>query len=176
MAHKPSQRSEAEKAVDIVRDAGGRIVGRTRLQKIAYLFELAGVGEGFSFTYRNFGPYSDELTEAMQNASLLGLLDEEEKPSSWDGYYSVFTTTSGKSKADASKVRAKIAEQVIEADAVELELAATAAYLATKNFEDPWSETALRKPIKATRTRLENAKQLYQALRQVQTPKRLPSI
>ncbi|ODR94056.1 hypothetical protein AUC70_10800 [Methyloceanibacter stevinii] len=175
MPQKLSQKSEAEKAVDIVRDAGGKIVGRTRLQKIAYVFELAGVGEGFSFTYHNFGPYSDELTDAMQDASLLGLIDEKEKPSSWDGYYSVFTST-GKSKASATKVRAKIAEQIVDADAVELELAATAAYLATKNFADPWSETTVRKPIKATPKRLANAKQLYQALRQIHTPKRLPSI
>ncbi len=41
---------------EIVRDVGGRIVGRTRLQKIAYLLELAGFGVGFRFEYRHFGP------------------------------------------------------------------------------------------------------------------------
>jgi hypothetical protein len=68
------------------------------------------------------------------------------------------------------------AKQLIEADAVELELAATAAYLATERFADPWLETASRKPIKATPERLENAKRLYQTLRQIPTPKRLPPI
>jgi uncharacterized protein YwgA len=175
MSRTPSQKSEAEKAADIVRDAGGKIVGRTRMQKIAYLFELTGVGEGFLFAYRNFGPYSDELTIAIQNANSLGLVDEEEKPSSWDGYYSVFTA-SGRSKATDSKVRAKIARHVLEADAVELELAATAAYFGAKGVADPWSETALRKPIKAAGGRLVNAQRLYQTLRQIQTPKRLPAI
>jgi uncharacterized protein YwgA len=157
MSHKPSRKSEAEKAADIVRDAGGKIIGRTRMQKIAYLFELAGVGEGFSFAYRNFGPYSDELTGAMQSASALGLVEEDEKPSSWDGYYSIFVAA-GPSRAAASPLRAKIARQVVEADAIELELAATAAYLANKGIKDPWTETGLRKPIKAARGRLKKAR------------------
>ena len=42
-----SQKQAWDKAAAIVRDAGGRIVGRTKLQKIAYLLELSGLGEGF---------------------------------------------------------------------------------------------------------------------------------
>ena len=38
-------------AAEIVRDGGGRIVGRTRLQKVAYLLELAGFGGGFRFLF-----------------------------------------------------------------------------------------------------------------------------
>ena len=36
---------DATKAAAIVRDAGGEIVGRTELQKIAYLLNVTGLGE-----------------------------------------------------------------------------------------------------------------------------------
>ena len=54
------RKRDTEKVADIVRDAGGKIVGRTRLQKIGYLLELSGLGEGFSFDYRHYGPFSEE--------------------------------------------------------------------------------------------------------------------
>jgi hypothetical protein len=38
---------------------------------------------------------------------------------------------------------------MVNADAVELELAATAAFLAYERFPDPWGETARRKPEKS---------------------------
>jgi hypothetical protein len=39
----PTHMRDWQKAAEIVRDAGGRIVGRTKLQKIAYLLELSGL-------------------------------------------------------------------------------------------------------------------------------------
>lgn len=65
---------------------------------------------------------------------------------------------------------------MVNADAVELELAATAAFLAYERFPDPWAETARRKPEKAESGRLERARQLYERLRQIQTPQQLPAI
>ena len=58
-----------EKAAALVRDAGGKLVGRTRLQKVAYLTQLAGFARDFPFEYRHYGPYSEELAEAMEIAS-----------------------------------------------------------------------------------------------------------
>ncbi len=69
---------------EIVRDVGGRIVGRTRLQKVAYLLELAGFGVGFHFEYRHFGPYCEELAEGMRAAQAFGLIEEEERPTEWE--------------------------------------------------------------------------------------------
>ena len=71
--------------IQIVRDAGGKVVGRTRLQKIACLLELAGLGSGFSFSYKHYGPFSDELASAARFASVFSNLKEEEKPTSWGG-------------------------------------------------------------------------------------------
>ena len=69
---------EAERVSRIVQDAGGRLVGRTRLQKISYLLEVMGYGDGFSFAYKHYGPYSDQLTSAAKAATTLNLLSEEE--------------------------------------------------------------------------------------------------
>jgi hypothetical protein len=65
---------------------------------------------------------------------------------------------------------------MVKADAVELELAATAAYLAFEGHPDPWGETKRRKPEKSDSGRLDNAKRLYESLRRIQTPQPLPSI
>lgn len=164
-----------EKAAAIVGDAGGRVVGRTRLQKIAYLLELAGVGEGFSFEYRHYGPYSEDLASATRVAGLLGFLEERERSTSWGGSYSVFTAKV-LSNDTVSEARQKLARLAVEADSIELELAATAAFLAAKGEHDPWNETARRKPEKAEGGRIEKARALYQKLRQIETPVMLPAI
>src|SRR5438477_13135495 len=85
-------RRDYEKAANVIRDAGGRIVGKTRLQKIAYFLEVAGLGEGFAFGYRHYGPYSEELNLALQLGDLMGVLKEQEREASWGGRYSIFTT------------------------------------------------------------------------------------
>jgi uncharacterized protein len=153
-------RSDLEKVADIVRDAGGRIVGRTRLQKLAYLLELSGLGTGFPFAYRHYGPYSEELSIAIRNAALLGLLREEEHSTNWGGFYSIYTTPTVSNLAPGSS-RYQLAHQAASADPIQLELAATAAFLATEGVEDPWEMTAKLKPDKSQGGNLQNARLLY---------------
>ncbi len=165
----------AHRAAEIVRDAGGQIVGRTKLQKIAFFLEVAGIGAGFPFRYKHFGPYSDQLAAATQHASALKLIREVEQAAAWGGFYSTFYSPAQDGAAqDATRVR--LAREMVNADAVELELAATAAYLAYEGFSDPWGETKRRKPDKADSGRLDKAKQLYARLRNIQTPHPLPAI
>jgi hypothetical protein len=167
-------RSDFDKVRDLVRDAGGKIVGRTRLQKMAYLLELAGLGEGFSFEYRHYGPFSTDLANAAKKARILGLVEEAEREAAWGGVYSIFSTDLGVRKG-TSAARVQLAKVAGEADPVELELAATAAFLASESG-DPWGETAERKAQKAAGGRLEKAKELYRRLAAIQTPKQLPKI
>ena len=169
-------RPDSEKAAAIVRDAGGKIVGRTRLQKIGYLLELAGLGEGFSFGYRHYGPYSEDLASAARDANALGLLSEKEHPTTWGGLYSIFTTPHATRRANVDRSRMRLAREAAAASAIELELAATAAFLARTGSLDPWGDTARFKPEKAQEGRLENAKALYRQLQQIETPKPLPRI
>lgn len=172
---KKANRTDFEKAANIIRDAGGEIIGRTRLQKIACLLELAGVGEGFVFEYRHYGPYSEDLSMATQVGKLFDELSEEERQASWGGRYSIFT--SNRAPDDVStEVRKKFAHVAAGADAVELELAATAAFLFFEGETSPWQETARRKPEKIGGGRLERAKLLYANLQQIETPARLPNL
>jgi uncharacterized protein YwgA len=169
------RKPESRKAADLVSDAGGRLVGRTRLQKIAYLLEVTGLGDGFSFHYRHYGPYSEELTRAVRSADLLGLISEEEHSASWGGSYSVFTSHTQSSR-QSSKARKQLIAALIDADSVALELAATAVLLHGEGLQSAWAETARRKPEKADGDRLDKARLLYNALRQIHTPHRLPEL
>lgn len=167
---------DRERIVEIVRDAGGKVVGRTRLQKIAYLLELTGQGEGFSFEYRHYGPYSEALSEAAQAACLFDLMIEEEYVAQWGGRYSIYSLE-GQDNAQKNETRAQFIEAAASFSAIELELAATAAYInVVEGRNDPWEETRRRKPEKAADGRLDNARRAYEALRKLDVPKALPDI
>ena len=164
----------ARAAAEIVGDAGGRVVGRTRLQKIAYLLELSGAGTGFPFAYRHYGPYSEELTLAVRAANRLRLMSEEERATNWGGSFSIFTTEAPHSSS-AVPGRIELVREGASAGSIELELAATAAYLYSQGEQDPWKETERRKPDKA-KDRLGAAKALYERLRAIELPQPLPEM
>lgn len=166
-------------AARMVDDAGGQLVGRTRLQKVAYLTQLAGFPVGFEFEYRHYGPFSEELATAMEIAGGLGLVQEEERRADWGGRYSVYRSH-GKTGAD--NMRTRFVSAAAKIDAVELELAATAAFLfAVEGIGrvqpgDPWVQTAQLKPEKAIDGRLDRARAAYNKLRVLSTPVPLPPI
>jgi len=171
-----NHKSERQKAAEIVRDAGGEIVGRTKLQKVAYLLEIAGFGDGFAFEYRHYGPYSEELANAIQLANAFGFVIEDERKADWGGMYSIYTATD-RAGPRAQGARSAFAERAARIGSIELELAATAAYLnAVEGYTDPWNETARRKPEKVGNGRLEKAKQAYRQLLKLETRRPLPQI
>jgi hypothetical protein len=176
MALGDPRKHDTQKVADIISDAGGKIVGRTRLQKIGYLLELSGLGEGFAFEYRHYGPYSEQLATAARVARLLGFIEEDERQTAWGGFYSVFTATCRSMPDETGQHRSDFIRIAADADPIELELAATAAFLSGQGVTDPWQETAKRKPAKAQGGRLENAKALYRRLQEIQTPRPLPQI
>ena len=167
-----------KKVARIVKDAGGRLVGRTRLQKVAYLSQLAGFTHDFPFEYRHYGPYSEELAEAMEIAVGLDIVQEVEKESASGAWYSIYSTN----LADAENDRAHFVAAAGKIGAIELELAATAAFLYAeegygRNRDgDPWKITRQRKPSKAADGRLQKAKAAYGKLRRMSTPRELPPI
>lgn len=167
--------STFESAAAIVQDAGGTVVGRTRLQKIACVLELTGLGDGFQFLYKHYGPYSDALATALRDANVLGFIVETESPTNWGGWFSTYQSkpTPGRSVPNA---RTKIARIGASADAIALELATTAAFLASRGVSGAWDETERRKPEKATSEYLAKAKSLYAELKRVNTPIPLPNI
>jgi len=168
-------------AARIVQDAGGELVGRTRLQKIAFLLKLAGYDVDFPFEYHHYGPYSDDLSEAMEVAVALGPVREEERIADWGGRYSVYSLSGTIAPQDHD--RSTFVRHAKAIDAVELELAATAAYLQVHEgigglFGDgnPWHETRRRKQSKSRDGRLERAYRAYEELRKLTTLKPLPEL
>lgn len=164
-----------DKVAEIVRDAGGTIVGRTRLQKIAYLLEVTGLGEGFSFAYKHYGPFSESVASSAMMGSLLGNLSETEKQATWGGTYSIYSVND-QPDASVPSERKALAGLAAEADSVALELAATAVFLSLDGYDDPWSETERRKPEKVSGGRLAKAKDLLRQLNEIEVPKPLPNI
>jgi uncharacterized protein len=168
-------------ATRIVRDAGGELVGRTRLQKVAYLAQLAGFGDEFVFEYRHYGPFSEDLARGMAIASALGQVKEVEKQADWGGRYSVYSLDAPGDPEDPA--RAAFVREAKKIGAVELELAATAAFFFVvegigRNHEgNPWEETRRRKPGKSDGGRLEHAMAAYENLRAaVKPPRALPAL
>ena len=151
------------KAAALVRDAGGKLVGRTRLQKVAYLTQLAGFAGDFPFEYRHYGPYSEELAEATEIAVGLKIVEEEKRVSASGATYSIYSA----GPADADNDRARFIKAAASISAIELELAATAAYLYAEegcrggDGKDAWEITNKRKPGKAADGRLKKAKAAY---------------
>jgi uncharacterized protein YwgA len=167
-------------ATKIIQDAGGELVGRTRLQKVTYLAQLAGFGREFAFEYRHYGPFSEDLARGMDIAAAFGQVKEVEQQAGWGGRYSIYTLK--KSMPPANLERAAFIAKAKAIDANELELAATAAFLyavegiGNTKPGNPWDETRKRKPDKARDGRLERAALAYAELRRIKTPHTLPDL
>lgn len=158
----------------LISASGGRIVGRTRLQKMVCLLSLSGRDVGFDFSYHHYGPYSEELSFAASDARVLGLVHEKECYTDWGTRYSVFESNLGDvgtQLADASPLLILMRD----ADSVELELAVTAAFLKADGVDYPWEEVRRRKSQKATPVRMQAAKKLYSQMQEANTGRPLPA-
>jgi len=159
----------------VIQAAGGRFVGKTRLQKTVCLLELAGYDLGFDFFYYRHGPYSENLSVAISDAATLGLIAEKSDRAQWGGTFSVF-----ESQHDAplslSPQAVELVQIASQADSIELELAVTAAFLADQGESLPWEEVVSRKSQKASDVRLGKAKLLYEHLAAVKVDKPLPKL
>lgn len=151
---------------DIVKAAGGRLVSRIRLQKIAYLLDQLGAHSEFSYTYHHFGPYSADLDSAVIDADAFGLVKEEFGRRQSDGArYSIFTATSDDNVYQCeylgdSKLR-DLVKRWASVNITVLELAATAHWLAEAEKVKDWeAEIRRRKGEKTSGGRLEKAKKL----------------
>lgn len=167
--------------MQVLADAGGKIVGRTRFQKITYLLSETGLLEGYDFEYHHYGPYSDDLSSSLQIAVLFDELNEEEKKTDWGGHYSIFTLPESVSDSvEVNQSRKEFIKPMLNISSIVLELAATAAFLAKENDNsddfDPWGKTRELKPDKATSERLGEAKKLYKKIFSIETPRQLPNI
>jgi len=164
-----------EELVRVVSAADGQFVGRTRLQKTVYLLELAGLGSGYDFGHRFHGPYSDDLASATYIAPLYFDFREERKKSDWGGTHSVFTS-GVRYEGDDKDAYRQLVSMAKKANSIVLDLAASAAYFAMENVQDPWGETERRKSPYSGNGRLDEARELYGRLKKLPLPVELPDI
>lgn len=148
---------------------GGELVGKTRLQKSAYFLDAKQVGFGFDFSYYRFGPYSEDLANATDEAKALHLLDLNWRQSQAGVEYAVFFCEKNDwQNVDQDDCRKKILQTLSRYSAVEVELAATSHFLKRNGFAaDPWAETERRKTTKVNPPRLENSKKLLDDLSKI---------
>ena len=173
---KVEYRNRAKSVEQIVRYAGGKVVGRTRLQKIAYILDVTGYGVGFKFHYKHYGPYSDEVADAARSAVLLGNLNERVEDATWGGSYSIYEVREQPQTNVQKNPPYALARKAAGANAIALELAATAVFLYREGHADPWHETGRRKPQKSAEGRLEQARSLLANLSLIDVKERLPDL
>ena len=69
--------------ISLVIQSAGRIIGRTKLQKIVYLANSIG-WKAIDFKYHNYGPFSDSLAAELDNMKNYGWVEEREISTSRD--------------------------------------------------------------------------------------------
>ncbi len=152
---------------------GGELIGRTRLQKQAYLLDRCGANFGLRFIYHHYGPYCFDLVDGLTDALAEKRITMEEKPGRHGVPYAIF-----KSKEEPPPPLGALSacqasaflDKLKGASDIVLELAATMVFLRDewdyygKGEIDPVEETKARKPLKATDERIEKAVALLRDL------------
>lgn len=151
---------------------GGELVGRTRLQKRAYLLHRCGANFDFPFVYHHYGPYSFDLADGCIDARVNKRIKIREKPGRHRSRYTIFTVKGktgrhdriGALSADEARSMLRMMERVTD---TVLELAATIVFLRDEGGydEEAVAETKARKSLKATPERLAKALSLIRDLR-----------
>lgn len=156
--------------MQLIAAADGEIVGRVRLQKIAYLLEQSGLGAGLPFSYHHYGPYSRQLDEAIDAARALGMIEEQVKARAVDGApFSVFRARSDAVEETLGAIPSERARGLIATmkavPSTVIELAATIHWLVARERVPDWrAELRRRKGPKCDDGRTERAIALLRAL------------
>jgi uncharacterized protein YwgA len=157
--------------VDIVALSGGRLVGRTRMQKTAYLLDAKGMKSGAAYYYYNFGPFSDEVADGISDSKFVGSLVEKIGHRQTDGSpFSIFesgrpanqiTALGNLKRSDAINILNRLSA----ASSTVLELAATIHWLTFVEKVADWrTELKRRKGAKVDNGRMGKAADLLTQL------------
>ena len=161
--------------VNLVALNGGELVGRTRLQKQAYLIDRCGAEFGLLFIYHRYGPYCFDLAGGMYDAKAEGRIETVEKLGYHRVPYTIFRSRNETEcparlgRLNAERARALL-ERMKQVSDIVLELAATIVFL-----RDDWDyydkpnisaveETKTCKSLKATDERVAKAINLLRDL------------
>src|SRR5687768_9740647 len=135
---------EYDLVAELIALNGGKLVGRTRLQKSVYLLQSCGIKLGFDFDYHHYGPFSEELASAARDAEALGAVDVEWK-TAYGNEYAIFRSHASISDFPDFEKAAEVLGVLENYDATVLELAATADFLRKNGYKnEAWEETCRR--------------------------------
>jgi uncharacterized protein YwgA len=147
----------------VIAAAGGKLVGRVRLQKIVYLLDQLGLNSPYSYQYYHYGPYSEELSESAEFAKAFNFISEETAYRATDGVrFNVFTTSEKPDPSVLGELDTKRVEDLVRAmnaaSSTVLELAATAHWVKSYEGVSDWKdEVVRRKGVKTQAGRLDQA-------------------
>ncbi|MCL4552966.1 MAG: hypothetical protein M1305_05375 [Candidatus Marsarchaeota archaeon] len=115
---------------EMVQEAGGRIVGRKKLHKLAYICQRAGTDLGQSFTFHLYGMYSPSLADDLRMGEAWGVLVEDDVPG--EGY--VITQGDGELRPDTTELQGdphgfSLVRQLASQPPIVLEVLTTILYL-----------------------------------------------
>ena len=151
--------------------SGGKVVGRTRLQKEAYLLDRCGANFEIPFSYHHYGPYSFELANGWTDAAADKRITIREKTGRHGVPYSIFRLKdkSVENSLSLGGLGSEDAQDKLEkmgrVSDIVLELAATIALLWQKGYgEQAVEEVVTRKPLKARSERVAKALELLREL------------
>lgn len=158
--------------VNLIALHGGELVGRTRMQKAAYLLHRCGGDFDLPFIYHHYGPYSSDLAAGCTAAHAKERIEIEEKLGRYGICFAIFKMKEkarepvGLGSLSADRARRLIEEIKNVSSDIVLELAATIVFLREEGgYSDrAIEETKARKPLKATDERLDKALSLLDAL------------
>lgn len=164
---------EEDIAVDMIALHGGKLVGRTRLQKRAYLLHRCGANFDLPFVYHHYGPYSFDLAEGCIDAQMGKRIKIKEKRGRYGIRYAIFRLKDKEATRRRDRIGALPAEKarsllkrMERVSDIVLELAATVVFLRDDGRypDNAVAETKARKPLKATDERLGEALSLIRDL------------
>ena len=161
--------NEADLVVAVIALNGGKLVGRTRLQKVVYLLYQCGLDGDLDFDYDKFGPFSADLARATDVAKFQDRIHEKKKTGYHEVPYSEFTTSEDPPDYVGNLLAGDVRKALRRMDkysAVDLELAATMAFLRDYGVSPGDIVPAVKKlkPRKATDLHLKRSRKLLKEL------------
>lgn len=127
-----------EKLKMLLSAAGNTVQGRKKLQKLAYICQIAGEPLGQSFTFHHYGVYSPTLADDIRAAASMQLIEE------FDGIGTVVTKLKKPVTVENTKGYALV-KKLADKEARLLEVLTTILYLKSQGYED----TALKAKLTA---------------------------
>lgn len=168
-------RQLSDMLVEVVKINDNKMVTKIRLQKTLYFLWEMGLLSGVDdpdFEYRHYGPFSEDLAFAADDAIAEEKLATETRFGHHSEPYTIFRTTEKRCAPLTTGEHAQIrtALHVFRRyTGMEMELASSVHFLHRHGYpgDAAVNETRIRKPLKATEARLERARKLLREIEEL---------